>query len=62
MKKIGIVDLGTVGGTDFAHELIKKALENGKDIVTANKTLMTVKGVRILNCQRVLKSNPRCFF
>ncbi len=33
-----------VGGTDFAHTLIVKALESGKDVVTANKALLAYRG------------------
>ena len=38
----------TVGGTDFAYELIMESLEKGKDVVTANKALIASKGVEIL--------------
>lgn len=37
-----IVEL--IGGTTLAGTLIKKALENGKSVVTANKALLAEKG------------------
>jgi homoserine dehydrogenase len=46
----------TIGGMDFAYELIKKAIKSGKDVVTANKALMAAKGVEILN---LAKKNGR---
>jgi len=36
-----------VGGTDFAFELIKRALEAGKHVVTANKALLAHHGAEL---------------
>ncbi|NLG12359.1 MAG: homoserine dehydrogenase, partial [Elusimicrobia bacterium] len=33
-----------IGGTDAAFEVIKKALKNGKSVVTANKAVISDKG------------------
>jgi homoserine dehydrogenase len=33
-----------VGGTEFAYNLIKNALEAGKDVITANKALLAYRG------------------
>lgn len=33
-----------IGGTDVAFELIKRAMENGKSVVTANKAIISEKG------------------
>lgn len=38
-----------MGGTDFARECIEKALENGKNVVTANKDLMAEAGPYLLD-------------
>ena len=38
----------TVGGQTFARELIRKVLESGRDVVTANKDLMAVHGEELL--------------
>lgn len=40
-----IVEL--IGGTTFAFELIKTALEKGKHVVTANKALLAEKGIEL---------------
>lgn len=37
-----------MGGTGFAYECIKKALEKGKNVVTANKDLIAEKGPELL--------------
>ena len=36
-----------IGGTDFAGELVRTAIKNGKQVVTANKALLAVKGDEI---------------
>ena len=36
-----------IGGTEFADELIQTAIRNGKQIVTANKALLAIKGDEI---------------
>ena len=36
-----------IGGTDFAGELVRAAIKNGKQIVTANKALLAVEGDEI---------------
>lgn len=36
-----------IGGTDFAGELVRTAIKNGKQIVTANKALLAVEGDEI---------------
>ena len=36
-----------IGGTEFADELVQTAIRNGKQIVTANKALLAVKGDEI---------------
>jgi len=36
-----------IGGTDFAGELIRTAIKNGKQIVTANKALLAIEGDEI---------------
>ncbi|MDG2457017.1 MAG: homoserine dehydrogenase [SAR86 cluster bacterium] len=36
-----------IGGTDFAGELVKTAIKNGKQVVTANKALLAVEGDEI---------------
>ncbi len=41
--EIGVV-VELVGGTTFARELIRKSLERGKDVVTANKALLAEHG------------------
>ncbi len=33
-----------IGGTDLAHDLVLKAIENGKHVVTANKALIALHG------------------
>ncbi len=36
-----------IGGYTLAHELVLKAIENGKHVVTANKALIAVHGNEI---------------
>ena len=36
-----------IGGTTIAHELVLKAIENGKHVVTANKALLATHGNEI---------------
>ena len=36
-----------IGGTDFAGELVRTAIKNGKQVVTANKALLAVEGGEI---------------
>ena len=36
-----------IGGTEFADELVQTAIRNGKQIVTANKALLAIKGDEI---------------
>ena len=36
-----------IGGTDFAGELVRAAIKNGKQIVTANKALLAIEGDEI---------------
>ena len=36
-----------IGGTDFAGELVRPAIKNGKQVVTANKALLAVEGDEI---------------
>lgn len=38
-----------IGGTDMAFDLVMKALDNGKHVVTANKALIAHKGREIFN-------------
>jgi homoserine dehydrogenase len=38
-----------VGGTDFAFDLISKALRAGKDVVTANKALLAYRGAELFD-------------
>ncbi|MEC9383601.1 MAG: homoserine dehydrogenase, partial [SAR324 cluster bacterium] len=38
----------TIGGDGFARELITKALENGKHVITANKDLIAVHGAELM--------------
>lgn len=46
-----------IGGIEPARTLIKRALENGKFIVTANKDLMAAHGDELLNLARTNKRN-----
>ena len=41
------VVIETVGGTDFAREVVVGAIKSGKDVVTANKALLAVYGNEI---------------
>ena len=36
-----------IGGIEDAHRIISKSLENGKDIVTANKELLAIHGAKL---------------
>ena len=36
-----------MGGVDFAYSCVKKALENGKDVVTSNKALVVAHGLEL---------------
>ena len=38
----------TIGGSGFARELITKALQNGKHVITANKDLIAVHGAELI--------------
>ena len=38
----------TIGGNGFARELITKALQNGKHVITANKDLIAVQGAELI--------------
>ena len=42
----------TIGGSGFSRELIKKALKNGKHVVTANKDLIAVHGAELMTVAR----------
>ena len=42
----------TIGGSGFSRELIKKALKNGKHVVTANKDLIAVHGAELMAVAR----------
>ena len=42
----------TIGGSEFALELISKALQNGKHVVTANKDLIAVHGAELIEVAR----------
>ena len=42
----------TIGGSGFSHELITKALKNGKHVVTANKDLIAVHGAELMTVAR----------
>lgn len=37
-----------IGGTTYAYEFVKKAIENGKSVVTANKALISEKGRELI--------------
>ena len=41
-----------MGGVDFAYECVKAALEQGKHVVTANKTMLSVHLEELLNIAR----------
>ncbi|HTI16189.1 MAG TPA: homoserine dehydrogenase [Trinickia sp.] len=41
-----------IGGTDFARELVLRAIDNGKHVVTANKALLAVHGTEIFAAAR----------
>ena len=38
----------TIGGNGFARELITKALQNGKHVITANKDLIAIHGAELI--------------
>jgi homoserine dehydrogenase len=42
----------TIGGSGFARELIIKALQNGKHVITANKDLIAVHGAELMEVAR----------
>jgi len=42
----------TIGGSGFARELITKALQNGKHVITANKDLIAVHGAELMEVAR----------
>jgi homoserine dehydrogenase len=42
----------TIGGTDLARQLVLRALNNGKHVVTANKALLAVHGTEIFEAAR----------
>ncbi len=42
----------TIGGSGFARELITKALQNGKHVITANKDLIAVHGAQLMAVAR----------
>ena len=42
----------TIGGKEFSRELITKALENGKHVITANKDLIAVHGKELTDIAR----------
>lgn len=42
-EEVGII-VETMGGTTFAYDYTKRALENGKNVVTSNKELVALKG------------------
>jgi len=46
----------TIGGKGFARELIKKSLQNGKHVITANKDLIAVHGSELM---RIARENER---
>lgn len=46
--QVGIV-LELIGGTDTAFELVTEAINNGKDVVTANKALIAERGDQIFD-------------
>ena len=49
-----------IGGTDFAGELIRTAIKNGKQVVTANKALLAVEGNEIFKLAK--KNNVQIGF
>ena len=49
-----------IGGTDFAGELVRTAIKNGKQVVTANKALLAVEGNEIFKLAR--KNNVQIGF
>ncbi len=49
-----------IGGIEPARSFIKRALENGKQVVTANKDLMALHGEELLNLAR--KKNGNIFY
>ena len=46
----------TIGGSEFARELIIKALQNGKHVITANKDLIALYGAELMT---IAKENSR---
>lgn len=42
----------TIGGSEFARELITKALQNGKHVITANKDLIATHGAELMTIAR----------
>jgi homoserine dehydrogenase len=46
------VVLELIGGVDLAERLVERALNSGKNVVTANKELMAKQGARLLNLAR----------
>ena len=49
-----------IGGTDFAGELVRAAIKNGKHVITANKALLAVEGNEIFKLAR--KNNVQIGF
>jgi len=49
-----------IGGTDFAGELVRTAIKNGKQVVTANKALLAVEGNEIFKLAK--KNNVQIGF
>jgi homoserine dehydrogenase len=41
-----------IGGTDPARELVMRALDNGKDVVTANKALIACTATKCSHARR----------
>ncbi len=55
-KEISVV-AEVIGGINPAYDFTKKALENGKNVVTSNKELVATKGVELLEIARKNKVN-----
>ena len=50
-EEISII-VEVLGGVDFAYNCVKKALESGKHVVTANKDLLAKHGVELSQIAR----------
>jgi len=50
-SKVDVI-VETIGGSGFARDLITKALQNGKHVITANKDLIAVHGAELIAVAR----------